>query len=265
MAKSLIDRLQYLGLSKKQAEIYLLLVRHKELRVNEIVERSNAPRSSVYETLRELLHKELIEEIVDDSFKRYRPYPITSLEHRFNEQIMQLQQQTESLPAIARAVEKQIGQTNTNVSKIRYYQGRSGAQQIFWNTLKAKNMLYVYSEWGRGKYLGIGFYKKFVEESKIRDIQEKVITNSTSHALNSIREHIGTPVSRTQLETIRMVPIDKIKFKGDSLMYDNIFAQVYLKDGEIHGFEIENPDFIKFQQQLFEQLWQNATPVSEFL
>lgn len=261
----IINKLTALGLTNEQAQIYVLLVQQGELRINEIVKHTGIARSSVYENLKKLSDWELAEEIVEDGYKRIRPYPIAALKRSFSEQILDLKEKAEGLDLLEQALEKQIGQTKTGVSKIRYYQGRSGARQIFWNTLKAKNMLYVYSEWGRGRYLGINFYKKFVEESYARNIKEKVITNPTSQTLHSIRDHANTPVSRTKLSTIRTIPVEQIKLKGDSLMYDNTFAQVYLKDGEIHGFEIENSDFVKFQRQLFEQQWQNATPVAQYL
>lgn len=46
--------LELLGLSRDQAKIYLLLVIHKELRIQEIVKLTQMPRSSVYEGLKRL-------------------------------------------------------------------------------------------------------------------------------------------------------------------------------------------------------------------
>ena len=53
-----------------------------------------------------------------------------------------------------------------------------------------------------------------------------------------------------------------VKIKGETLMYGDIYAQAYLKNVEIHGFEVEGRAFVDTQRSIFEFLWRNATPIS---
>ncbi|HSX16891.1 MAG TPA: helix-turn-helix domain-containing protein [Patescibacteria group bacterium] len=268
MAKreDLQKELENLGLSSKQAELYLLLVAHTELRIQEIVELSHTPRSTVYENLRCLYQLGIAEEIVDDNFKRVRAYPIGMMRHVLDEQITTLQQRVAGLEALEKSIGLIAG-NDPRSTTIRYYKGRAGARQIYWNTLKTKDTVYVYTEWGRQQYVGLKYYERFVTETRHRQLQERVLINLTPQILETIRQYNlpGTPITRTRVEDIRVIDATVVHIKGDTLMYNDVYAQVYLKNVEINGFEIEGQDFVNTQRSIFETLWNTAQPVTDFL
>jgi hypothetical protein len=113
--------------------------------------------------------------------------------------------------------------------------------------------------------VGINFYKKFVAESKDRDISEKVIINPSASALKSIREHYGSPLGRTAIDDIKAINVDDLLIKGETFIYDNVYAQIFLKDEVIHGFEVESKHFAKMQHSIFEKLWQESIPLSDVI
>jgi len=264
--KEIVKELEKFGLTKNQAEIYMLLVGHKELRIQEIVKLAKIPRSSVYACLKGLFELGIVEEIVEENFKRIRPYPIGTMRHGLDEKILKLQRLTSDLENLEKAITV-VPPSSRDSTIVRYYKGRSGAQQLFWNSLKAKGTTYVYSDWGRGRYVGMKFYENFVEEWRFRKLKEKVLINLTTDTIESIRKYTypESPISRTRIEDIRTLDKKIIPIKGDTLIYDNIYAQVYLKNVEINGFEIESAHFTKTQRSIFETLWSIAKPVSTFL
>jgi sugar-specific transcriptional regulator TrmB len=255
--------LEKFGLSESQAKIYLLLVTHKELRIQEIVKLAQIPRSSVYENLKRLYELGIAEEVIDENFKRIRPYSVGAMRHGLDEQMLQLRRLNKDLDTLEKTISLKPP-ANTGSTTVRYYKNRSGARQLYWNTLKAKDTVYVYSDWGRGRYVGMRFYERFVEESRARKIKEKVLINLTPANLKSIRRftYPGSPISRTKIENIRTLDPKVIPIKGDTLIYDNIYAQVYLKNVEINGFEIESTHFTDTQRSIFEALWSNARPIT---
>lgn len=258
-------RLQDFGLTKKQSDIYILLLREGNLRISRITQLLNMPRSSVYESLKGLFERGLAEEIIENSYKHVKAYPIGSIRHILDEQVEALRKQTSDLDHLEKSLSILPGIQAPAATIIRYYKGKAGARQLFWNTLKAKDTLYVQSEWGRGKYVGMEFYKRFVAESYAKNVNERVLTNPTPHVLDSIRQYTGTPVSRTNLDTIRCIDKEEIPFKGETLIYDNVYAQIFLKNEQITGFEVESKQFVRTQRSIFEVLWSSATPVSELL
>lgn len=255
-----------LGLSEKQAEVYLLLVSRQELRIQEIAELSHLPRSSVYETVRHLQELGLVEEVVDENFKRLVAHPPSILRHVLDEQMGDLQRQLDSLDELEHLVSVTAG-SGTNPTTVRYYKGRTGARQVYWNSLKATNTVYVYSEWGRQQSVGLQYYAKFVAETHRRGIKEKVLINLTPQILETIRAYTipGSPLYRTKLADIRVAPVGDIHIQGDTLLYNDIYAQVYLKNVGIHGFEIQGQSFTQTQRSIFETFWRSAKPVAELL
>ena len=261
------EELQKFGLSKTQADIYLLLVTNKELRIQEIVKLSGVPRSSVYDNLRVLFELGIAEEVIHNTHKKIRPYSVGAMRHGLDEKMFHLERLRNDLDSLENTIKIQEQTGSPNSTTVRFYKSRSGARQLYWNTLKAKSTAYVYSDWGRGRYVGVRFYESFVSEFRERKLKEKVLINPTPYALESIKKYNypESPISRTRVEDIRAVDRKKIFIKGDTLIYDNVYAQVYLKNLEINGFEIESQDFTRTQRSIFETLWDTATPVATLL
>jgi len=244
-----------------------LLVSHKALRVQEIAALAHIPRSTVYESLKKLYELGIAEEIVENNFKRIRPYPIGAMRHGFDERISDLQRLVNDLDDIEQSIELATAPTSES-TMLRYYKGRSGARQIFWNSLKATDTMCIYSEWTRVRYVGLAYYQRFVAESRRRGIKEKVLINPEPRILEVIKTHIapgGSSTFRTRLEDIRVLNQGSMKIKGETLIYGAVYAQAYLRNVEIHGFEVEGSAFVDTQRSVFEFLWHNAMPISLLL
>ncbi len=250
--------LEKFGLSKNQALIYLLLTQHKKLRVQEITNLAQIPRTSVYENLKILFELGLAEEIIEESYKIIKPYPITALRHNLNEKIENLKLLSSELDSVEQAFKTTEMSEQPTPANVKYYKNKSGARQLFWNTLKAKSTVYVYSEYGRSKYVGIKYYQDFVAESAARHIKEQVLINPTEQALGLIKRDTGTSLARTNPDNIRTLKEKLLVIRGETFIYDNTYAQVYLDKGEINGFEIESPYFIETQISIFNTLWNMA-------
>lgn len=200
----------------------------------------------------------LAEEIVEENYKIIKPYPITALRHSLNEKIENLKVLSSGLDKVERALE--INKNNDQLASlnVRYYKKQSGGRQLFWNTLKAKSTVMVYSEFGRSRFVGKKFYQDFVAESAARNIKEKVLINPTKRALGLIQRDTGTSLARTNPDNIRTLDEKSLVIRGETFIYDNIYAQVYLDKGEINGFEIESPYFVETQVSIFKTLWKLA-------
>jgi sugar-specific transcriptional regulator TrmB len=259
--------LEKFGLTDNQAAIYLLLIENKELRIQEIAKLAKIPRSSVYENLKKLFELGIAEEIVEDNYKKIRPYPIGIIKHGLDEKMLHLQQLANDLAELEKNIMINSPETSPAATTVKYYKDRSGARQLYWNTLKAEGTTYVYSDWGRGRYVGMKFYESFVAESRKRNIKEKVLINMSPQTRKSIETYVhpDSVIARTNLEDIRVLSKKDFLIKGDTLMYDNVYAQVYLKNVKITGFEIESAHFVESQRSLFETLWRLAKPASEFI
>lgn len=105
----------------------------------------------------------------------------------------------------------------------------------------------------------------FVKESYARNIKEKVLINPTSRAINLIKRDTGSPLARTATKDVRFLSEKSLVIRGETFIYDNIYALVYLNTVGINGFEIESRDFTQTQRSIFETLYDLAKPISTLL
>lgn len=259
-----VTELRKLGLSANQARVYRLLVRHGELRIPEVVRLARLPRTSVCENLKELLAHGLAEEIVGETYKKYRPYALVGLRHELDERIGKLRDLSAGLDRMDAALAKP--QTASPIStKVRYYKDVPGARQLFWNTLKAESTVYVYSAFGRSQFVGKKFYQNFVLESRERGIKERVLINPTKRALSLIERDDGASLARTKPKDIQVIPTKRLRIRGETFIYGDIYAHVYLDGPMISGFEIESPEFAAMQREAFEALRTGARSTAGLL
>lgn len=246
------------GLSVPQARIYISLVEHGELRIQEITTKTGIPRTSVYEHLKVLSQVGLIEKIIDQKFVRIKPYPISNVRHALNEKLFRIQTLLTDVTQLEKTMKQFSSSIPSSATTVRYYKGVSGARQVFWNSLSAKSTVYVYSEYGRPKYVGKKFYTDFVRESKVQNIREKVLINPTPRVQDLLKIYLESPETRTKKEDIHTIEETDVLIKGETFIYDNIYAQVYIYTGDINGFEIESSLFVKTQRSIFETLWKTT-------
>jgi len=231
------------------------------LRIQEIVAYTEQPRSSVYENLKVLFERGLAEEFIESNFKYIRAYPLTVLRSDIQTKIQNLKYLEQDLDKLDEAVASIAATNEEPTTSVRYYKGVSGGRQLLWNTLKARDTVYVYSAWGRGSYVGSKFYQNFVAESRVRQIREQVLINPSERVLQSIKTYQGTEISRTKADDIRTVDEQDIAINGETFIYNNVYAQIYLQGHIIYGFEIHSRQFADSQASIFRTLWRSAQPL----
>lgn len=254
------SKLERYGLKKPAVTIYIMLLKSSSLRVNELVKACDLPRSSVYEHLKILVSVGLVQIQIRESYKLYTALPFKRISDNIQEQLQLLQSLQTELDTVDTMLKKEIT-TSTNDIQINYFTGISGARQLLWNTLKSTDTVRVYSSWGRSRYVGRTFYERFVEESRIRKINEKVLINDRDGLVNTIKEELESSLSRTKLNAIRYLSEESMLIKGETFIYGNVYAQIYLKQQNIIGFEINGPDYSQMQRNIFDLLWENAKQI----
>jgi sugar-specific transcriptional regulator TrmB len=260
------SELQKFGLSIKQAEIYILLVAHRELRIPEIIRLAGLSRSSVYMHLDRLYEYGLAEEIIESSYRIIRPYSVSVMRHDLDKQIVTLKKLSNDLDTLEKSMAFAEPELPIQSCKVRYYKDRSGARQLFWNTLKSDSEVLAFSEWGRDRFVGTNFYHSFVAESKQRQIEERSLINFKPETLEFIRKYNkpGLNISRAKPSNIRVVDKNILPIKGESFIYGDTFAQVYISGIKIYGFEVENANFANTQKKVFEAFWNLGQPAADF-
>src|SRR5438128_2673984 len=111
-SNQLQSELERFGLTKNQAKIYLALVTHKELRIQDIVTTTKINRSSVRESLHGLFELGIIEEVIEQNFKKIRPYPIGAIKNGLEDRMSYLEKLKADIKNLEAAIDYQKPDTS---------------------------------------------------------------------------------------------------------------------------------------------------------
>jgi hypothetical protein len=204
-----------------------------------------------------LSEKGLVQKIVKFKSQQLKAYPLSILQTYIDQEkirVGQLQSKLASLEESLSQVE-----TSPDATEVRYYHGARGLQQMVWNTTRTKEEIIGYSQFGLIDVISERFTQKIELELIRKKIHSRVITNPEYvDAWRLPVEPVAT--YRRTLEECRTLPRNKLYIAGDTTIYNNVFATVYWKHGEVVGVEIENPKMVKTQRSMFELLWEQGTP-----
>lgn len=248
--------LKSFGLAPLEADIYLCLSNTTTMTALELSRTLLVPRTSIYDHLEKLIERGLVERILHYKSQQFRAFPLTILES----DIIHRKQDISELEQALQYLQSNIKQETAASAKteVRYYHGATGIRQMMWHALSAKKETIGYSILGRKTIVGEKFLNDFLEEFKNRGIKDRVIINETKDTLSYINSTFNK--NNAPQENIRIIEKNNLTITGDTTIYNNIFSVMYWKKGEIVGVEIENPELVAMQKNMFEILWKIAKP-----
>ena len=254
----IINQLKNLGLSDKEAQVYLVLLQKGLLTPLELSRLTKINRTTIYRILEKLKEIGVAEEVLDQKSTKFQAGAPEKLEILLTKKEAELSKLREIIPNLITNLSV-TPDTTPSPTKVIYYRGKSGLQQLLWNTLKAAGKTevvgYGYSDWNES--IGKAFAEKIRREYVNREIYSKEILNTVD------KEKKYTDISPyvRQFYEGRYLPKSKIEINHDTYIYNNIFAFHHFFKGDLFGIEIHNPEIAKTQRQIFYLLWKIAKKV----
>jgi len=250
------QKLNLLGLSDKQAEIYLLLLKQGIISLLELSRRSTINRTTIYRIVEDLKKLNLVEEVVDDRGAKVKAVKPENLQLLLTQKETELDQLKNNLPDLISDLSA-IKDQPSPLTQVVYFRGQTGLKQLLWNVLKAKHehVGYGYADWN--KSIGRGFAEKLRQEMVNRHISSREIQNfdqlEPMENWTKIKDY-------DKFYQDRYLPKSVIEIKHDTYIYNDVFAFYYCYKGELFGIEIHNAEIAKTQKQIFEVLWKMGKP-----
>ncbi|PIV37519.1 hypothetical protein COS31_04255 [Candidatus Roizmanbacteria bacterium CG02_land_8_20_14_3_00_36_15] len=246
--------LEAFGLNQKETATYLFMLQKGIITPLELSRLTHVNRTTLYRLLEKLKEIGLVEEITEDkstSFKAVGPERLQMIMTRKEAELSKLK---ESLPRIVNQL-KTTEDSCLPSTKVVYYRGKSGLQQLLWNTLQAKNEVvgYGYASWNEG--VGKNFAEKLRQEYVDRGLQSKEILNKFANTFTENKLYLA----RTYQQ--RILPKSDVEINHDTYIYNDVFAFYHFFKDELFGVEIHNSEIAKTQRQIFYLLWKTAKKV----
>jgi sugar-specific transcriptional regulator TrmB len=248
-------------LSPIEIDIYLYLIGKEPQTIVGIAKTLHLPRTTIYDNTGKLLEKGLIEREIRYKSQAFRAHPVNILQGVIDQKNAEAANLQTTLKQIqAQLVVPELTKYST---KVRYYHGRQGLQQMMYNSLNAEKETFGYSVYGRVEIVGKKFTKTWVEDFKAKNLRDRVITNDNPRTLDILKVDVKPYKHQQTLDQdIRYLPQRDFYVSGDTTIYNHIFAVCYWLEGEVVGIEIDNPELVKTQKSIFELLWKQAHPIS---
>src|SRR5258706_2297803 len=130
------DLLLKLGLSEDEGKIISYLTENADVSVSEVSQKLGISRSTIYRHLQNLEDKGWIQYILTNQGKNIRLADLSSLSWIIEEQKSELEKREKAFESLLTKAKDLINKEDTPL-KVRYFEGRGGLRQTYWNLQKS--------------------------------------------------------------------------------------------------------------------------------
>lgn len=274
----LINKLQQIGLTGREAEVYIALLQKKEFTAPELTKITTITRSKVYEILQNLVHKGVASESYKDGQKIYRgikpQIAIQNIILKYEQEIDRKKKaEIEQMKQAAILLEDDLialHENNVNnIVPIDYIEILTDVGQIKerWNNFQknTKNEILVFTKPPYTASLedNIDVQTEVLKDNKIVD---KCIYEYSGMQPEEIKNLVkvieGYQKIGEEARIIKELPM-KLAISDETITMLALNDRISLKPS-ITTVIIDHPNFAKAQKAVFEAYWDKAIPFKEF-
>jgi HTH-type transcriptional regulator, sugar sensing transcriptional regulator len=235
-------QLEMLGLSDKEARLYLSALISKPFTVADIAKKSGIKRPTCYIILDELVKRGLISVIPKAKKRSYKAEPPENFIRQAKRMLSYAEKFVPSL--------RHLFEEGKEISIVKYYYGQNGIKNIYENILDSgvKEIRYIGSSGPMVEAVGDDFLRDYVERCIKMGIKRITIRMRGTEVNDPI--YHGT---KNLLREIRYAPKD-IYIPSTVFIYDNKIAIISTAKASF-GIMIESQEFYETIMGLFKALW----------
>jgi len=238
------SKLEEIGLTKKEAKVYLANLELGEATIQEISRKSGVKRTSIYNLVEDLVKRGVIETVARGEKRKFVAANPATLKR------MVLRR--------TRAFEDAFPYLETLFSRakfkprVRFYEGVEGLKTVLNDTLLEKEPIKAFLDFEKGyKMLG-GFIYSYIRDRVKLDITARVIGPA-----NEISQDFKSRDGKSLRET-RFIPEDKFPFENEVNIYGNKVSFMTHDEQRPIGVIIESPEIVKTMSSIFDLAWEYA-------
>ena len=240
-----LSQLQKLGLSQKEARLYLVALENGPATIAKLAQKSGLKRGTIYEFLAEMLEKGLLEVSISGKRKLYasvQPQKLKKIIDRQKEILDNL------IPDLSL-----LTSTSPAKPKIKFYEGKEGLVTAYYEILDIPNgseVLGFATFQGIYKLFSESAIKTYIKKRVAKKIKQKLIMPTDEYAHNHLND-----IKRELRQTL-MIPKDKFSITNEINIYQDKVAIISLGEEKV-GVIIESKQIADTQRAIFNLLWDN--------
>jgi len=239
METALIDILKKIGLTEKEAKVYLACIENGTNVVSEIASTAKINRVTTYDILDKLKQKGLVSHFTKNKTKYFTGTNPEILLEEFEKRTGDLRN---ALPKFKRLT------GTTAHPRIRYFDSLEGIKAIYTDTLTAKTEILNFSNSEEIRKNWPNYDKEYVSKR----VKKKIFLRGICP-----NDDAGKTVhsqDKKYNREMRLIPKDKFNFTNEINIYDDKVAIISFKD-ELIGMIIESKEIANSQRAIFDLCW----------
>jgi sugar-specific transcriptional regulator TrmB len=274
----LINKLQQIGLTRREAEVYIALLQKKEFTAPELAKVTTITRTKVYEILQNLIKKGVTNESYRDGQKVYRGInPGIALQNiiRIYEEEIEQKKKAE-IERMKSAASHLVEDLNTmhesnleNIEPVDYVEVLMDVGQIrdrwnkFQKNTKKEILVFTKPPYTAPLEDNIEVQSEALRENKITDRCIYEYNGLNQNELNVLIKTIEKYQSiGEESRVINELPM-KLAISDETITMLALNDRISLKPG-ITTIIVDHPDFAKAQKAVFETFWDKSSSIEEF-
>lgn len=235
----LTQKLEGVGLSEREARVYLSLLELGESSALQVAEKTNIKRTNTYDILRILAKKGLVTYLDHKEVRRFVAEDPASMERLLR---VRLEEFSQLLPEL-----RSIHNAAPGKPRVRFFEGKKGLLAIYEEMEESPS----FDALGSPGLLFQEFASHFESQGK------RTIPKQT-RIRELITPEIGTPAYAHNytppLQEIRFLPA-KMKLTTDMVIYTDKLA-LFSYHPDIHAVVIEGSSIVDSHKQMFSYMWE---------
>ncbi|PJC36524.1 hypothetical protein CO046_05095 [Candidatus Peregrinibacteria bacterium CG_4_9_14_0_2_um_filter_53_11] len=255
--------LKNIGLSEKDAEVYLACLELGTQPASIIAKKAGLKRPTTYLILEGLAKKGLVSEFSGSNVKYFTAVSPDYLLHFIEKQKRELTHHQHELEAYLPELNSLTNPYSLN-PKVRFYDGFDGVERVMNDTLTSSEPLCAYVN--MESWFSRPETREYILWYGIQRVQKKRLAERCVAIDNDIsRKYLEDeyPEVRTsKLSHFRWMPKDIAGVTNEINIYEDKVAIVSISPNELMGVLIESQSIAQTQKALFELAWRGALPAA---
>lgn len=252
----LLNHLLSLGLSEKEAKLYLTLLEVGPNPVSSIARKAGITRTTAYAALETLKEKGLVSAIEQGGIQQFAPVEAEKLEEYAKMQQEKAEENYDRIKTIVPQLKLLTGDL-VMAPKVKYFEGTEGIKTIYNDTIdvlknlpKSQRVKYSYSSAPIVSHQLRNFLDNYIKLRKKNHIDVKVILPEGDSSRDYQKK------SKQNFAEVKIMPPDiSLEFHSEVNIYGNKICVMSLNSDRLHGAIIESPEIASTFRTIFEITW----------
>ncbi|MEK7665078.1 MAG: helix-turn-helix domain-containing protein [Patescibacteria group bacterium] len=240
------EKLEKLGFSPKEADVYLALLELGTAVVSDVAKKANINRSTTYILLDSLVDRGLVSVSEKNNVKLFSVTPAESI----TQYIQGLARQYTELVDIAQNIVPQLKSLYLSAipkSRVKFFQGVNGLKNAYEDTLTSKETIRAYASIENMHKALPGYFPEYYQRRAGKNIFIRAIFPDTPESRDRVKHN------KEEARESLLVPSDKYSFSPEINIYDNKI--VFMSWLEKFALIIESQELAEALKKIFELSW----------